>query len=85
MTQFDPRIPTHIKQVSLTPADGVFIEPTKGLYMGATTARNLTVVDGDGNIVVYGNMQPGTYLPICITALASTGTTALAFEVVALY
>lgn len=85
MTAFDPRFQTHLKSTGLTPSDGVTFPATKGIYVGGAAARTLTVVDGEGNLAVFANVPPGTYLPVSITALANTGTTATALEVVALY
>lgn len=58
----------------ITPHDTNTVEKTRGLYVG--TGGDITVVNLQGNSVVFANVPDGTILPIRITAVKATGTTA---------
>lgn len=58
--------------VAVTPSDSTNLTPTRGLYIG--TSGNLSVTM-NGQIVAFANVPVGI-LPIEVTRVRSTGTTA---------
>lgn len=68
--------------VTVTPSDATTLEPTFGLYVGA--AGDVTVDMRDsGKNVPYKAVAAGTFLPIQVTRVYQTGTTAS--DILALY
>ena len=60
----------------------VYAQPTRGLYVG--TAGNITVDMADGGSpILFVGVQGGTLLPLQVTRVYATGTTAT--NIVALY
>jgi hypothetical protein len=66
--------------LAVTPSDATVLYATRALYVGTT--GNVTVTDLNGN-VTYANVPAGAILPIQVTKVLSTGTTAS--NIVALY
>ena len=60
-------------------ADLVYV--SRGLYVGG--AGNITVIDMDGNSVLFTAVPAGTILPIRAARVMSTGTTATAIVALA--
>jgi hypothetical protein len=61
---------------AITPTDGVDLTSnTRALWIGG--AGTLTVnMAGDGNSVLFSGISAGTLLPIQVSRVSSTGTTA---------
>ena len=61
---------------AVTPNDStVFDIPTRGIYVGA--GGNLSVeMDDVGSAIVFIGVQTGALLPLAVTGINSTGTTA---------
>lgn len=64
------------KAVAVTPNDSVDISlaPCIGLFVGG--AGNLVVTMSDGNDVTFTGVPAGWWMPISVTRVKSTGTTA---------
>lgn len=61
--------------VAVTPSNDTVLTATRGLYIGA--AGNLNVVmAGDGGTVFFGTVPAASILPIRVTKVLSTSTTA---------
>lgn len=71
----DATCPAH-GAVAVTPSDVTIIPITRFLYVGAT--GNVAVVMTDGQSVIFTAVQVGTVLPVQVTQVLSTGTTATA-------
>lgn len=64
------------KQIAVTPSDSTNLPGvTRGLYVGTGGTLVVVPVDGDAT-VTYTNVANGTILPIQITRVNSTSTTA---------
>lgn len=78
----DATVSAHRASAITTSDSTVFEQPTRALYIGA--AGNLTVDMADGgSSVLFVGVQGGTLLPIQVTRIYATGTTAT--SIVALY
>lgn len=66
--------------LAVTPSDSAALYVTRALYVG--TAGNVAVADLNGN-VTYANVPSGSILPVQVTKVLSSGTTAS--NIVALY
>lgn len=66
--------------VAVTPSDSVVIQMTRALYVGV--GGNIRVTDINDN-VTYANVPSGTILPIQVSKVLATSTTAS--SIVALY
>jgi len=64
----------------VTPSDTTVLYTTRALYVGS--AGNVAVADLNGN-VTYSNVGAGSILPIQVTKVLATGTTAA--NIVAMY
>jgi hypothetical protein len=69
------------RAVAVTPSDATSFEPTRGLYIGAAGNVAVSMVDG-GNATFVG-VAAGSVLPVQVTKVLATGTTAT--SVLALY
>ena len=78
----DATVSAHRASAVTTSNSTIYEQPTRALYIGA--AGNLTVdmADGSSSILFVG-VQGGTLLPIQVTRIYATGTTAT--SIVALY
>jgi hypothetical protein len=78
----DATVSAHRASAVTTSDSTVFVQPTRALYVGA--AGNITVDMADGGTsVLFVAVQGGTILPIQVTRIYATGTTAT--SIVALY
>jgi hypothetical protein len=66
--------------VAVTPSDSTVLPMTRALYVG--TAGNVRV-DDINDTVTYTNVQAGSILPVQVSRVRATGTTAS--NIVALY
>lgn len=67
---------------AVTPSDvTVFTTPTRGLYVGG--AGNLTVTMSDGTVLLFAAVPAGSFLPLVVTQVRSTGTAATLITAVA--
>lgn len=66
--------------LAVTPSDTTVLYATRALYVG--TAGNVAVTDLNGN-VTYASVPAGSILPIQVTKVLATGTTAL--NIIAMY
>ena len=66
---------------SITPSDSTVIPMTRALYIG--TGGNISVVMVDEQTVTFTNVVGGTILPVQVTKVRATSTTASG--IVALY
>lgn len=73
VSAFDARV--------VTPGDSTVLAPTRALYIGNT--GNLAVTMAYGTTLTFTNVPAGSILPIQVTKVLATGTTATA--VLALY
>lgn len=60
---------------AITKSDATSYAPTRGLYVGGTGDVAVTMA-GDGGDVTFSSVPAGTILPIRVTRILSTGTTA---------
>ena len=67
--------------VVVTPSDTVNMAETRGLYVGGI--GNITAIMRDGRTVLFSAIPVGTILPIRVTRVNSTATTATL--IIALY
>lgn len=67
--------------VAVTPADATEITLTRGLYVGG--AGNIVATMRSGNDCTFTAVPAGTILPLRVTKVKATGTTAT--SIVALY
>jgi hypothetical protein len=78
----DATVSAHRASAVTTSNSTIYEQPTRGLYIGA--AGNLTVDMADGgSSVLFVGVPGGTVLPIQVTRIYATGTTAT--SIVALY
>lgn len=78
----DATVSAH-RAVTVNPSNSViFQQPTRGLYIGGFGNLTVDMADG-GDPVLFVSAQAGTILPIQVTRVYSTGTTAT--NVLALY
>jgi hypothetical protein len=78
----DATVSAHRASAVTTSDATIYVQPTRALYIGA--AGNLTVDMADGgSSVLFVGVQGGTLLPIQVTRIYATGTTAT--SIVALY
>lgn len=66
--------------LAVTPSDTTALYATRALYVGS--AGSVAVTDLNGN-VTYANVMAGSILPIQVTKVLATGTTAS--NIVAMY
>lgn len=66
---------------AVTTSNTTNIAPTRGLYIGAT--GNVVVDMAYGTTITFVDVQGGTILPVQVTRIYATGTTAT--SIVALY
>ncbi|MGI9486184.1 MAG: spike base protein, RCAP_Rcc01079 family [Geminicoccaceae bacterium] len=66
---------------SVTPNDSTVLERTKGVWVGGS--GDMSVVMHNGNTVTFAGIVAGSLLPIAVSRIRSTGTTATA--IVALF
>jgi hypothetical protein len=59
--------------ITLATSDSATFEPAS-LYIG--TGGDLKVVDSSGNTTIFANVPGGTILPVLVTQVFATGTTA---------
>jgi hypothetical protein len=63
--------------VAVTPSDATVLQTTKAIYVGG--AGNVTVkMAGDSANILFTAVPVGTILPIAVTQVRATGTTATA-------
>lgn len=63
--------------INVTKSDSVvYTPPLQGLYIGG--AGNVTIVDQYGNISLFTAPPVGTLLPVAVSQVMSTNTTATA-------
>lgn len=55
--------------------------PVGALYYGGSSAANIAVTMVDGGVVVFKNVQPGTFMPVAVTKVRTTSTTAAAADI----
>lgn len=67
--------------VAVSPDDNEELDTTRALYVGST--GNLKVDMGAGGAVTFSNVPDGTILPICVTKVYNSDTTAS--DILALY
>ncbi len=67
--------------VAVTPSDSATLSATRALYVGVT--GDVTVVPFGGSASVLFKAHPVGYMPVRVTKVMSTGTTAT--NIVALY
>ena len=60
--------------VVVTPSDTVVIEKTRGLYVGGT--GDITAIMADGRSALFSAIPVGAILPIQVTKVMATDTTA---------
>lgn len=60
---------------AITKSDQTTYQETRGLYVGGTGDVAVKMV-GDGGTVTFATVPAGVILPICVTQVLSTGTTA---------
>jgi hypothetical protein len=78
----DATVSAHRASAVTTSDSTIYGQPTRALYVGA--AGNITVDMADGgSSVLFVAVQGGTLLPIQVTRIYATGTTAT--SIVALY
>lgn len=77
----DSTRPAH-RMSAVTPSNVTVLEVTRGLYVGTGGSILVTPVDGD-TTVSFKNVADGTILPLQVTKVWNTGTTAT--DIVALY
>jgi hypothetical protein len=63
--------------VAITKNDSTVLETTRGLYVGS--GGNVVVTDNTGADVTFTGVAAGTLLPIRVTKVKSTNTTAADF------
>ena len=72
---FLPPNPTWGGAVAVTPSDStVFTPPLVGLYVGGS--GNLAVTMNDGTSVTFSAVPVGTFLPVSVSMVLATNTTA---------
>lgn len=59
---------------AVTASDSTVLDTTRALYVGTT--GDVSVVTKDGNTVTFAAVPAGAILPIRVTKVRSTGTTA---------
>lgn len=78
----DSTVSAHRAAAVTTSDTTIFVQPTRALYVGG--AGNITVDMADGGpSVLFVGVQAGTVLPIQVTRIYATATTAT--NIVALY
>lgn len=70
------------KALAVTKSDSTVLETTRGLYIGGTGDVAVLFTDG-GIAVTFASVPTGTILPVQVTKVLSTGTTAT--SILALY
>jgi len=60
--------------IAITPANTDLVQPCRALYVGG--AGNLRISDTGGGSVLFSNVPAGTILPVMVTRVSSTDTTA---------
>ncbi len=66
--------PTYTGFVAVTPSDTAKISKTAGLWIGG--AGSVAVLGVNSASVTFTNVAAGTLLPIAVTQVLATGTTA---------
>lgn len=69
------------RAVGVSPSNATIIQPTRALYVGDT--GNVAVTMVDGGEATFASVPPGSILPVQVTKIWSTGTTAS--NILALY
>lgn len=70
------------RALAVTPSDAATFPTTRALYVGGQ-GGDLTVQMAEGNNVLFGAVPAGMVLPIGVTMVLNTGTTAT--EIMRLY
>jgi hypothetical protein len=78
----DATVSAHGASAITTSDTTIYNEPTRGLYIGGAGNVTVDMADG-GSPVLYFGVQGGTVLPIQVTRIYASGTTAT--YIVALY
>jgi len=60
---------------AVTPSDSTIFPTTRGLYVGGAGNINVRMAEDD-NIVLFTAVQVGTILPVQVTQVLATSTTA---------
>lgn len=60
---------------AITPSDSTILTPTRGLWIGVGGAIKVDTVGGE-TAVTFSGIPSGTLLPIAVTKVYSTNTTA---------
>lgn len=71
----------HKRAEAITPNDSTSFNKTRGLYVGSAGALRVTMANGVD--VTFGAVIAGSFLPISVSKVFSTGT--VASNIVALY
>ena len=78
----DATVSAHRASAVTTSNSTIYEQPTRALYVGAGGNITVDMADGSSSILFVG-VQGGTVLPIQVTRIYATGTTAT--SIVALY
>jgi hypothetical protein len=78
----DATVSAHRASAITTSNSTVFVQPTRALYIGGSGDITVDMADG-GSSVLFVGVLSGTILPIQVTRIYATGTTAT--SIVALY
>jgi hypothetical protein len=78
----DATVSAHRAAAITTSNSTIYAQPTRGLYIGGVGDLTVDMADG-GSSVLFVGVQGGTILPIQVTRIYATGTTAT--SIVALY
>lgn len=70
------------RAAAVTLNDSTVLEVTRALYIGSSGNLKVTMVEGGD--VTFNSLSPGTVLPVQVTKVWSTGSSA-AMSVIALY
>lgn len=63
--------------VAVTPSDSTDLTyVTRGIWVGDGGAKHMAVIMQDSGTVTFENIPTGTFLPIRVTRVKATGTTA---------
>lgn len=78
----DATVSAHRASAVTTSNSTIYQQPTRALYIGSVGDLTVDMADG-GSSVLFVGVQGGTILPIQVTRIYATGTTAT--SIVALY
>lgn len=62
--------------VAIVASDGLTIEPTRAIYVGASGNVNVRMAQGPNVSCVFLGVPAGTILPVSVTEVYATSTTA---------